>query len=66
MSKAVDYIDSVAQESGNRRAFYHGLAFGLGQASEILNKFKDITEAQAWIEIILTEVDDMYFKKEQN
>jgi hypothetical protein len=62
--EAMDYIDHVAQESGNRRAFYHGLVFGLGQADGFI-RIKGEAEARAYIQSLLDHVDGYYFKKEQ-
>jgi len=63
-SAAMKYIESVAQESPNRHAFYKGMAFGLGQAKTFTERF-DKAEAIAWIETVIFSIDEHHFKKEQ-
>ncbi len=61
--KAMEYIDSVAQESGNRRAFYHGMVFGLGQAAGFMRERP--AEAMGYIDALLEHLDESFFKAEQ-
>ena len=59
--KAMQYIESVAQESPNRHAFYRGMVFGLGHSAQFIKQF-DREEALAWIYVLLGEIEEQHFK----
>lgn len=63
-SAVMKYIESVAQESPNRTAFYRGMTFGIAQTKTFYERFQK-SEADSAIEIMLNSIDEYHFKKEQ-
>lgn len=64
LSEAFKYIESVAQESPNRHAFYRGMVFGLAHGIEFMKNFSR-ADAIAMTETLLQEIDDNHFKENE-
>lgn len=63
IEKGFEIIEKNAEESGNRKAFYHGLVFGLGQAKGFIEQ--DDLPPIGCIEALLDLIDERYFKVTQ-